>query len=190
MCCSANTAVSSLCDPGRALPACCPWAVGFREALGSGVLAVLVVLAVPQLTSFTAPLPALQVTHGLLCAPTSRRQVPTHSAHSWHSRLCRAGAKPCTCRSSKAGGTPGAPRALSWSGGQDGPGWPRVPMGISPGQEQLSSASRATVELARPAGCHRGQPVICRPSCLPGAMSPFPYVGMGVIAAYGETLHF
>lgn len=104
VCCSANTAVSSLCDPGRALPARCPWAVGFGEALGSGVLAVLVVLAVPQLTSFTAPLPALQVTHGLLCAPTSRRQVPTHSAHSWHSRLCRAGAKPCTCRSSKAGG--------------------------------------------------------------------------------------
>lgn len=43
---------------------------------------------------FTCPwvhglLPALQVTHWLLCAQTSCSQAPTHSAHSWHCRLCR-----------------------------------------------------------------------------------------------------
>lgn len=43
---------------------------------------------------FTCPwvhglLPALQVTHQLLCAQTSCSQAPTHSAHSWHCRLCR-----------------------------------------------------------------------------------------------------
>lgn len=160
--CSANTAVSSLHDPGRALPARCPWAFGFREALGSGVLAVL---AAPQLTSFTAPLPALRVTHGL-CAPTSR-QVPTHSAHSWHSRLRRAEPSAAPAGAAGLGGRQEHARvsakrlvhpwALSRSGGQDGPGWPR---GFPRGLEQLSSASRATVELARPAGCHRGQPVI------------------------------
>lgn len=128
-------------DPRRALPARFPRAFGFREALGSGVAAAL---ALPQLTSFAAPLPALQVTHQLLCAPTSRSQVPTHSAHSWHSRLCRAvpARSPTPARAARLGGGQRHaqvsakrfmhPQASSWSAGQDGPAWPRVPMGIYP----------------------------------------------------------
>lgn len=60
-----------------------------------------------------------------------------------------------------------------------------------PGQEQLSAASRGTAKLAWPgpssrAACHHG----CCPGCLPRAMPRFPYVSMGVMAVYGETLHF
>lgn len=57
---------------------------------------------------FTCPrvhglLPALQVTHRQLCAQTSCSQAPTHSAHSWHCRLCRRSVQPHTCCSSEEG---------------------------------------------------------------------------------------
>lgn len=111
---SANTTPTAAPRGLGASPTLAPPAEGrtgaSRADSGSGRLwgcEAATALPRPQSTGCTAPLPALRVTQRLLCAPSARSQAPTHSAHSWHSRLCRAGAAPSP--------TPAA--AVRWGGG-------------------------------------------------------------------------
>lgn len=150
----------------------------------------------PQLAGCTALLPALRVTQRLLCAPSTHSQAPTHSAHSWHSRLCRAGTAPSPTpaaavrwgggwqRARVSANRPACPWASPRSARRETAAWPRGDLPRA-GAGQSLAASCAVGVPSRATQQHD-----CCPGCLPRAKPRSPYLLAGAMAEYGETQCF